>query len=431
MKRARILIFSGVLLVGSAAAVTGTTVIQTQKAVQAQLDALNDQLQAYGGRATVTSAHHTLLGGDQTTTLTFKDTPEATITLHSTYRNGPWLPGGQFGASLATTDVTFSKAVQAVVDRATHGQPVRLQTLVHFGGRNTTTVNIPAGDLEDGGTRLTWTPLVATLESSGDRVQTSSSPLDLQWTADGASGHITGVRHQGDSRLRSDGLTLGDSTLSVDRVDVTAQGETATARGLRGTFRSALEGATVKASVGYTLDALSVPQLPDVRNVKLIWSLGHLDPSAMKTLTQLLQKVNDKTTLEAQPEALLEPAAQLLHAGPVLSLDELSLDAGGGHVGLHASLSFDDPTTIDLRHLDQDPMALLGHLRLNGRFDADEVALRTLGNATGQDIVAVLKDGDLVTQAGGKLSSVLTFNQQGLLVNGRLVPGTNLNAAMQ
>ncbi|PYE55308.1 DUF945 family protein [Deinococcus yavapaiensis] len=413
-------------LVGGALLLSGgaftASVVASSEAVNAQLEGWAKTVEALGGRVVVKSNEQTAFGGRQVTVLQFGQDVEVELT--SSYRNGPWLPGGRFGASLVSTDVTFSPKLQRVLDAGTNGKHVTLETLVSFGGRTTTSIDLPAASFEADGMRVSWSASRGTLRSSGPR---SSSELTLDRVSledEDVAFSLENVRFSNDAREVGAGLSFGSSAFSVARATVKAEGESVGVRDF--TLKSSVDGddGKVNVSAETAIGEIDGPEM-DVRNVRLAGSLRSLDRVGLVTLVRAASDFAG-TLAEDDPVVtrnLSSAVSRLLNGGPVLSLDEVSFSMPQGSVRLSANVAFTSGAKLDLERLVDDPSALLERLTAGARFEADEAVLRALEAEVGEEgAVSSIVDAGLLIRENGKLRATVEVDAKGVRVNGEALP---------
>ncbi|WP_412030541.1 DUF945 family protein [Deinococcus yunweiensis] len=428
-----VLALLGTLAVGSAVAVA--TVASTRHTVDAQLALLTHQLASAGLTVTPGPARHTWTGSTQDVTVALADRPGGAVTLHTTTRRGPLLPGGRVGAALVTTDVQFPAAVQARLTQAMHGQQIVAETVVAFGGRSTTQLTIPAGTQGDAGTSVTWSPLTVTTHSEDGQVDTHVTGGALELRTPDTTFTTAGLTFDSQVRPSADGVNPGRAALTVPNLYLTAGGQTLAAAKYTLTTELTGEPSPLRLSVRNTLSGVRLGTLA-VSDTHLNWTLGNLSRSALADIMTVSGDLTRQTETEspAGRRTLASHLTALLQAGPTLTLEELSTATASGRIGLQARVFLDDPHGLTLTDVSQDPLPLLTRLRADLTFEADEATLKELAEVGGQpgagdDLIWALLDQGVVTESGSKVQSTLTLDGQGLVVNGERVPETSLAEA--
>lgn len=410
---------AGALLLGGGALTA--SVVQSSEAVDAQVKSWVRTVEALGGRVVVKSNERTAFGGRQVTVLKFGR--DFKVKLTSSYRNGPWLPGGRFGASLVSTNVTFSPNVQRLLDQGTDGKPVKLETLVSFAGRVTTTIDVPAASFEAEGTRLSWSAARATLRGNGPRTSSELSLDRVSLEDEDVTLALQGVRYTDDLRASGD-LNLGSSVFSAARVDVRSEGEQAVLRDFALRGRTGSENGKVDFGAETSVGRVEGEGL-DVRDVRLAWSLRSLDRVGLVTLLRSADDVAAALDSDdpAATRGLVSAVTRLLSGGPELSLDEASFSTPQGGARLSANVKLAGAAKLDVAALAEDPSALLEGLSAGARFEVDESLLRAIEAEIGEEgSVSSFVESGLLTREDGKLRAVVDFDADGVRVNGETLP---------
>jgi len=396
---------------------------QTQKDVQEQLGrtqkALNDS-----GLATMVSGPFkgNMLGGTQTTTLTFMPgTKEAfTVKLNSRAHNGPFPQGRSFGAATVVTQVQFEPDVQAKLDKAFKGEKIFLHTQVKFGGNSVTTFKVPAGTYsEDQGT-ASWQAASGTVHSRGGEVLTSGQWPGMHLKDEEVNMSLGRVSWKMNALQAEDGL--GDGAGDFTLADLNAsgpRGEGIKLTGLNVHSEVKSTGDTLSSSVSYGVGTLAVAD-KKLDKLRLDLTFKNLDRSALVKLNALTRQGKEPDTA-----AINTVITELLRAKPSLVLDQLSVGSGKDQVRVTGVVGFKGGDDIDWATALKTPAYLMSLLLVQAHGEGDTQALRKLitqfsGDAemAGEMIRSGEEEGMLVRK-GSRLTTDLKLDQQGLFINGQ------------
>ncbi|WP_027483428.1 DUF945 family protein [Deinococcus pimensis] len=428
MKHQTVFVTLGALLLVGAVTTVGAT-MYTARVLQTQTDAWTQQLEQLGATVTHDTRRASLLGREQTTVITFEQLPDTPVTLTSVVRAGPALPGGRFGAALVNTTVTFAPDVQRAFERATQGGRITVESLVAFGGRTTSVARVPGGQFSESDGSLTWSALEGTFVTDGDRTRSDVRSDGFAFADATTNVTFTKLSATSDTHL-DDQLTLGRSDAAFERVVVRSDGETLIGTNLQTRWEGSERDGRVTSAMRHSLAQLSGGGVR-VRDLQLGWSLRSLDRAGLQALSKALSGVNRNGDLtDAQQQDALAAVTTLLRAGPVFAVDKLSFTTDAGPVTFDGAVSLKNPAQLDARDLAEDPTPLLTHLQFDGNVEANERALRDLEGVTGEDLITPLEEEGYLRRDGATLRSKLHFDQTGLRVNGRLLPGTNPGEAL-
>jgi len=443
MKKGRGWIVAGVLLLGVVAAaplMMGQGIESTVKGVVDKSLTGPTSLLAQNGLASyVKVSEHTYSRGALDSSETLKvdlgcPGQESTrLEFKNRIQHGPFPGFKSMGLASVDTEVVLPDPVQSQLDKAFGGQKWNVHTLVNFDGSSTSTLNLPAGSMNQDGTRMEWQAGSGQVRSSGTSdVYSLNFPKAVVTAPAGEGVTLENLRLEGNTQQLKDykNLTQGSQKASLGRMSFKAGGQSValenlsldTGSRIRGDdsgFDFALQagklslGRQTVSDITLTLgmDKLKAASLEQLMGASSSLSSGVCNPSSV-----------DPTSLGLK---LISPLLELLQGGPRLRIDRLAFKVPEGETVLSGSAEFADAASVNLTNF---TTVALEQLKAKLSFSSSQKALSSVFTAFGgtadtvEQGLAGFEQGGFIKKTGDALSSELKFENKKLTVNGQEIP---------
>ena len=359
-------------------------------------------------------------------------------------QHGP-LPGlRSVGRALVDTDIVFADpALQKKVAAALGDQRPVIRTGVSLGGDIDTHIAVPKGQYSEDGQTVSWQALAADTHRSDLKTTARIEWPELRLVLPQGELVLAGLSGGGNVQKLSkdDPLGVGDQALMLERLSFkNTAGDAAgdlTLGKLKIATRSTLDGGFYNASLLYDIGDLAIAKRGEsaqsYRNAQLHLSVAHLAREPLARMAAALSEADriarqnpgqPPELSQAQQQALLSDATDLLKAQPVLTIDRLSLTRPSGELLLTAKATVPEAAGITpdaARMIAAFPPAALGLVKLQARLQAPEVAVSEMLShappAMAANLVRLVQAG-LVRREGETLISDLDFSGGKATVNG-------------
>lgn len=445
MQRGRGWIVAGVLLLGVVAAaplVMGQGIENAVKGVVDKSLTGPTSLLAQNGLASfVKVSEHTYNRGALDSSETLKvdlgcPGQESTrLEFKNRIQHGPFPGYKSMGLASVDTEVVLPAKVQSQLDKAFGGQKWNIHTLVNFDGSSTSTLNLPAGSMNQDGTRMEWQAGSGQVRSSGggtSGVYSLNFPKAVVTTANSEGVTLENLRLEGNTQQLKHykNLTQGSQKASLGRLDFRAGGQTVALENLSLNMGSRIQGNDSGFDFALQAGKLSLDK-QTVSDISLKLGMDKLKAASLEQLMGASSSLTsnvcnpssvDPTTLGLQ---LISPLLELLQGSPRLRVDRLAFKVPEGETVLSGSAEFADAASVNLTNLST---AALEQLKAKLSFSSSQKALSSMVTAFGgtEDTVeqglAFYEQSGFIKKAGDALSSELRFENKKLIVNGREIP---------
>lgn len=362
--------------------------------------------------------------------------PEAPrVTFRSMIRHGPICGLACVGLAHVDTRILFSGAIQSWLSTVFGAQDL---VSIHgrlgfFGGGSSVVSSPPLKDVALGdGARFSWDGLTlsSTFSANMDSYTVRGSlPHALYAGADGKRFEIADVALDTQSHRVLRTLRDGESSLRIGRLGIAgAPGARSVAvNDMRVESLSSVHDGFMTIGVKWGSAAIVAAPLT-LSSTHIDLTFQHLQTDSLEQLSVAAQAINRDTSLTPVQRsgkmlsALKEPGIGLLAHQPQLSLDRISIAAGGGEALLRGTLHLDDVTAADFAAANA--QWVVQKIAADLQLTIDDSLLQSLPG-TGANLSAQLQplvDQGLFTHANGRFSTHIVFQQGAATFNGKSFP---------
>jgi len=306
---------------------------------------------------------------------------------------------------------------------------------VNFDGSSTSTLNLPAGSVEQDGTRMEWQAGSGQVRSSDggkSGVYSLNFPRAVITAPNSEGMTLENLRFEGSTQQLKDykNLTQGRQKASLGRLDFKAGGQTVALENLSLDTGSRIQGDDSGFDFALQAGKLSF----DKQSVSDITLKLGMDKLKAASLEQLMGASGSLTSNVCNPSSvdptslglkLISPLLELLQGGPRLRVDRLAFKVPEGETVLSGSAEFADAASVNLTNFST---AALEQLKAKLSFSSSQKALSSIVTAFGgaadsveQGLVS-FEQGGFIKKSGDALSSELKFENKKLTVNGQEIP---------
>jgi len=445
MKKGRGWIVAGVLLLGVVAAaplMMGQGIESTVKGVvDKSLTGPTSLLAQNGLNSYVKVSEHTYSRGALDSSETLKvdlgcpGQQSTRLEFKNRIQHCPFPGFNSMGLASVDTELVLPAPVQSQLDRAFGGQKWKVHTLVNFDGSSTSTLNLPAGSVDQDGTRMEWQAGSGQVRSSGggtSGVYSLNFPKAVVTTANSEGVTLENLRLEGNTQQLKDykNLTQASQKASLGRMSFKAGGQTVALENLNLDTGSRIQGDDSGFDFALQAGKLSFNK-QSVSDITL--KLG-MDKLKAASLEQLMGASSSLTSNVCNPSSvdptslglkLISPLLELLQGGPRLRVDRFAFKVPEGETVLSGSAEFADAASVNLTNFST---AALEQLKAKLSFSSSQKALSSIVTAFGgaadsveQGLVS-FEQGGFIKKSGDALSSELKFENKKLTVNGQEIP---------
>ncbi len=438
-------IVAGVLLLGGVAAaplVMGQGIENTVKSVlDKSLTGPTSLLAQNGLNDYVKVSEHTYKRGAMDSSETLKldlGCPGAATTrleLKNHIEHGPFPGFKGMGLASVDTEVVLPAPVQSQLDRAFGGQKWNIHTLVNFDGSSTSTLSLPAGKVEQDGTRMQWQAGSGQVRSSDggkSGVYGLTFPRAFITTASGEGLTLENLRLEGHSQQLKEfkNLSQGSQKATLGHMEFRAGGQDVALENLSIDADSRIQGDNSGFDFALQAGKFSLDK-QSVSDVTLKIGVDKLKAASLQQLFEASGSLGsnvcspssvDPTSLGLK---LISPLLEMVQSGPRLRIDRLAFKVPEGETVLSGSAELADAARVNLTNFTTEALA---QLRAKLSFSSSQKALSSVvtgfgGTATNvEQGLAGLEQGGFIKKSGDTLSSELKFENKKLTVNGQEIP---------
>ena len=296
-----------------------------------------------------------------------EDLPKGMIEFDASIEHGPFpksaLARGAIAPKLAFTHAELAKTdnIKEVFELTKGVAPLSADTIINFGGFATSTANIAPVQITHEGNAVNFSGMA--INGTFDRAQQAVTAHALMETlsVDGEKSDdpikmlVSGLTMDVNSRMGKFGLSIGDSSVKLKRIDVTRPGDDVKVSldNLGYGVKLAEDDKNVNVEATYQTGNITFNDVA-LGNGQAVIKLAKLDGAAIKQLSDTYNQIvrqymlgaSDEGLKDEQFDAVLENAGKLLSGNPTFSIDPISWKTDKGESKLTFALDLTNPPNV-------------------------------------------------------------------------------------
>lgn len=295
------------------------------------------------------------------------DLPKGMIEFDASIEHGPFpksaLARGAIAPKLAFAHAQIAKTdnIKEVFELTKDVSPLTADAIVSFGGYSTSTAKIAPVKVTHDGNSVDFSGM--TINGTFDRAQQAITAHALMETlsVDGEKSRspikmlLTGLTMDVNSRMGKFGLSIGDSSVKLKRIDVTHADDDikVSLDNLGYGVKLAEDDKNVNVEATYQTGNITLNDVA-LGNGQAVVKLAKLDGAAIKQLSDTYNQIvrqymlgaSDEGLKDEQFDAVLENAGKLLNGNPSFSIDPISWKTDKGESKLTFVLDLTNPPNV-------------------------------------------------------------------------------------
>ncbi|QKH36677.1 DUF945 family protein [Achromobacter pestifer] len=296
-----------------------------------------------------------------------EDLPKGMIEFDASIEHGPFpksaLARGAIAPKLAFTHAELAKTdnIKELFELTKGVVPLSADTIINFGGFATSTANIAPVQITHEGNAVNFSGMA--INGTFDRAQQAVTAHALMETlsVDGEKSDdpikmlVSGLTMDVNSRMGKFGLSIGDSSVKLKRIDVTRPGDDVKVSldNLGYGVKLAEDDKNVNVEATYQTGNITFNDVA-LGNGQAVIKLAKLDGAAIKQLSDTYNQIvrqymlgaSDEGLKDEQFDAVLENAGKLLNGNPTFSIDPISWKTDKGESKLTFALDLTNPPNV-------------------------------------------------------------------------------------
>ncbi|OAE64876.1 hypothetical protein A7J71_25390 [Achromobacter insolitus] len=295
------------------------------------------------------------------------DLPAGMIEFDATIEHGPFpksaLARGAIAPKLAFTHAELAKTdnIKELFELTNGVVPLSADALISFGGYSTSTANIAPMKVTQDGNAVDFSGME--INGTFDRAQQALTAhalveklsVDGEKTRDPVKVLMSGLTMDVNSRMGKFGLSIGDSSVKLKRLDVAKTDDDIkfSLDNLGYGVKLGEDDKNVNVEATYQTGTITLNDVA-LGNGQAVIKLAKLDGAAIKQLSDTYNQIvrqymlgaTDEGLKDEQFDAVLENAGKLLNGNPTFSIDPISWKTDKGESKLTFALDLTNPPNV-------------------------------------------------------------------------------------